>query len=180
MLAWFNGNLTDMPWYGLLVTIILAITSVLAVFAVLEMRGHRRIAVAFTVLLLLLSIPSMMHYSFGVLTVPEAVMFYVKQIYLPILAATSLFFLLKKRAAWQTVLRWGIRVYAVFGIMIGTIILHAELTRNMSTAGLNDDMATVLSIIAIVGTVLTVSGLIINPLYVVWRNAVRDTSVKSK
>ena len=169
MLAWFNGNLTDMPWYGLLLTIALTIATALAIFSMLDLHGHRRIAIAFSVILLVLSVPSLMHRSYGSLSIPEAVVFYLKQVYIPLLAGTALFLLLKNRQPlWQALLRWGSRIYAVLGIMIGTIILHTEITKFAES---NNETAAALAVLTAIGVVLVVAGLIINPLYIVWRNA---------
>lgn len=180
MLAWFNGNLTDMPWYGLLLTIALTTAAALTIFSVLDLHGHRRIAIGFSIMLLLLSIPSTMHHSSGSLSVPETILFYLKQVYIPVLAATSLFLLLKKKQSiWKALLRWGSRVYAVLGILLGTIILHTEITRNIvpeaaNIAESNSEVATILVVVTVIGIILTVVGLIINPLYVVWRNTKED------
>ena len=177
MLAWFNGNLTDMPWYGLLLTIVFSIATALAIFSMLNLRRHRRVAVAFAIMLLILSVPSAMHRHFGVLSVPEIIMFYAKQVYLPILGGTALFLLLKKKEKlWQILLRWGSWVYAVLGATIGTIILYTELTRNTAPemaemAEITGEAMTTLAILTVVGIVLAIVGLIINPLYVLWRNS---------
>ena len=176
ILAWFNGNLTDMPWYGLLLTIALSIATALAIFSILDLHRHRRLAIAFSIILLILSIPSLMHFSFRTLSIPEIIVFYLKQVYMPLLAGTALLLLLKKKwSPWQVLLRWGSRAYAVLGIMLGTIILHTELTRDTAPeiaklVESNDEAATAFAIVTIVGIVLAVVGLIINPLYVVWRN----------
>ena len=175
-LAWFNGNLTDMPWYGLLLVIVLTTTAALGVFAMLEVRNHRRLAFAFGILLLLMSVPSMAHHAAGFSSGVEAAVFYLKQIYIPLLAGSALFLLLKKQQkAWQALLRWGTRLYAVLGIMLGIIVLHTNLTQNtpLDTAGIPDEIATALTIAMIIGIILTVIGLLINPLYIVWRNEAR-------
>ena len=177
MLAWLNGNLTDMPWYGLLLVVALSIAAIVTIFSVLDLRRHRQIAIAFSIILLLFSIPSMMHRLVGFLSTPEAIMFYAKQVYLPLLAGTTLFLLMKKRKPLpQVLLRWGPRIYAVLGIMLGILILHAELTRSITSeiaraAELSAGEATTFTIVTGVGIALAVTGLIINPLYVVWRNA---------
>ena len=175
-LAWFNGNLTDMPWYGLLLVIVLTTTAALGVFAMLEVRKHKRLALAFGILLLLMSVPSIAHRAAGFSSGFEAAVFYLKQIYIPLLAGSVLFLLLKKQQKiWQTLLRWGTRLYAVLGIMLGTIVLHANFTQNtpLDTAGIPDEIATALTIAMIIGIILTVIGLLINPLYIVWRNEAR-------
>lgn len=176
MLAWLNGNLSDMPWYGLLLTILLSIATVLTIFSVLNMRGHRRLAIAFGIILLLLSVPSAMHRAYGELSIPETILFYTKQVYLPLLAGTALFCLFKKkmRALWQVLLQWGPRIYAVLGIMLGILILHAELTRSPEITYLAEqggESATMIVVATGIGIILAVAGLILNPLYVVWRNA---------
>ena len=182
MLAWFNGNLTDMPWYELAAVILLAALSALAVFAMLEVRGHRRAAIAFAGLLLLMSVPSMMHRSFGPLSTIEMMLFYLKQIYLPLLAGFSLVVLLKrKRQVWRALLRWGTRLYTGLGVMLGTIILHNELTREAPVeinqlAEMHGDITTFFAVITIIGTILTVIGLIVNPLYIAWRNGTHSTT----
>ena len=180
MLAWFNGNLTDMPWYELAAVILLAALSALAVFAMLEVRGHRRVAIAFAGLLLLMSVPSMMHRSFGPLSTAEMTLFYLKQIYIPLLAGFSLVALLKrKQQVWHTLVRWGTRLYTGLGSMLGTVILHNELTRTQPVeiaqlAEVHSGVTTFFAVITIVGTILTVIGLIVNPLYIAWRNGTQE------
>ncbi len=176
-LAWFNGNLTDMPWYGLLLVIVLTTTAALGVFAMLEIRNHKRLAIALGVLLLLMSVPSMAHHALGFSSGLEAAVFYLKQIYIPLLAGGSLFLLLKKQQkTWQVLLRWGTRLYALLGTTIGIVLLYNNFIQNapIETAGVPDEIATALTIAMIVGIILTVIGLLINPLYVVWRNETRD------
>ena len=175
-LAWFNGNLTDMPWYGLLLVIALTITAALGVFAMLEIRNHKRLVIAFSILLLLMSVPSVAHRALGFSSGFEAAVFYLKQVYIPLLAGSVLFLLLKKQQkTWQALLRWGTRLYAALGITLGTVVLYTHFTRNASleTAGVPDEIAAVLTIAVIIGIVLTVIGLLLNPLYVVWRNETR-------
>ena len=182
MLAWLNGNLTDMLWYELAAVILLVALSAVAVFAMLEVRGHRRVAIAFAGLLLLMSVPSMMHRSFGPLSTAEMILFYLKQIYIPLLAGFSLAALLKrKRQVWRTLLQWGTRLYTGLGIMLGTVILHNELTRTQPVeiaqlAEVHSGVTTFFAVITIVGTILTVIGLIVNPLYIAWRNGTHSTT----
>ena len=176
--AWFNGNLTDMPWYGLLLVIALTITAALGVFAMLEIRNHKRLAIAFGVLLLLMSVPSIAHRALGFSSGLEAAVFYLKQVYIPLLAGSALFLLLKKqRKTWRALLRWGARLYAALGITLGTVVLYTNFTQNtpppLETAGISDEIATFLTIAMIIGIILIVIGLLINPLYVVWRNETR-------
>ena len=176
--AWFNGNLTDMPWYGLLLVIALTITAALGFFAILEIRNHKRLAIAFGVLLLLMSVPSMAHRALGFSSGFEAAVFYLKQVYIPLLAGSVLFLLLKKQQkTWQALLRWGTRLYAAFGITLGVVVLYMNFTQNtpIETAGIPDEIATALTIAMIIGIILTIIGLLINPLYVLWRNETQNT-----
>ena len=175
-LAWFNGNLTDMPWYGLLLVIALTITAALGVFTMLEIRRHKRLAIAFGALLLLMSVPSMAHRALGFSSGFEAAVFYLKQVYIPLLAGSALLLLLKKQQKiWQTLLRWGARLYAVLGVMLGTVVLYTNFTQTtpLEIAEVPDEIAAALTIAMIIGIVLTVVGLLINPLYIVWRNETR-------
>lgn len=176
-LAWFNGNLTDMPWYGLLLVIALTTTAALGIFAMLEIRSHRRLALGFGILLLLMSVPSMAHRALGFSSGFEAAVFYLKQVYIPLLAGASLFLLLKKqRRTWQAVLRWGARLYAVLGVTLGIVVLYTNFTQTapLETAGIPDKIVTAFTIVMIIGVILTIIGLLINPLYVLWRNETRD------
>ena len=191
MTAWFNGNLTDMPWYGLLVVLLLAIFSVLAVFAVLTVRGHRRVSIGFAIVLLLLGVPSMMHVSSGDMSFIEMVLFYVKQVYIPLLAIGSLFLLLKRQQLWRRVLRWSARAYAALGVAVGLVLLYRNITQLplslpddiTSTADMPipvDTLATMLMIVTIVGFVLTIFGLIVSPLYIAWRTTRQDSHQQDK
>lgn len=181
-LAWFNGNLTDMPWYGLLLVIALTTTAALGIFAMLEIRSHTRLALGFGILLLLMSVPSMAHHALGFSSGFEAAVFYLKQVYIPLLAGGSLFLLLKKqRRTWQALLRWGTRLYAALGITLGTFVLYTNFTQytpppSLETAGIPDKIATIFTIIMIIGVILTIIGLLINPLYVLWRNETRSAN----
>ena len=177
MLAWLNSNLTDMPWYGSLLTITLSITAVLAIFSILNIHKHKRLAVVFGSVLLLLSIPSAMHRAYGSLSVPEIVVFYAKQVYMPLLAGIALFCLLREKGwlLWQALLRWGSRAYAVLGILLGTLIIYTELTQETppevtALAEQSSEIAAAFAVVTVIGIVLAIAGLIVNPLYVVWRN----------
>ncbi|MCY4576969.1 MAG: hypothetical protein OXB96_00850 [Candidatus Kaiserbacteria bacterium] len=176
MLTWFNGNLTAMPWYGLLLVIVFATMAALGVFAMLRVRAHRRGAIAFGVLLLLMSVPSMLHRSFGSLSVAEMTAFYLKQVYVPLLAGTSLFLLLKNQdKTWQILLRWGTRLYAVLGTMLGTMLLYQNtFSPSVSLESAPEEVQTMLAVSMFVGIVLAVAGLMIAPLYIVWRNTTQD------
>ena len=63
-------------------------------------------------------------------------------------------------------------MYAALGIMIGTLILYTEITQNTipKIAESTGETVTTLAILTGVGIVLAVVGLIVNPLYVLWRN----------
>ena len=175
--AWLNANLTDLPWHGLCVALLLGALSVLAVFALLEVRGYVRVVVGFGVLLLLLSIPSVAHVSFVEMSVVETILFYAKQVYLPVLAIGSLLLSLRFRQAWRIVVRWAVRVYAVFGIALGIVLLYYNVfTTEPSVVSTSPEVSSVLSFIMFIGIVLTVFGLILNPLYAVWRVSSRDIS----
>ena len=172
ILAWFNLNLTDMPWYGTLGTLLLVIFSVFAVFAMLEKRGHRRMSLIFCVLLVLLSVPSAMHISSGSLSFSETILFYARQVYMPLLAGSSLFLLLKRQRLWRMILRWGVRAYAVLGVMLGSIVIYAgvrDLLQESVGVELVPGLTEFLMFLTIVALVLATVGLIANPLYVVWR-----------
>ena len=155
----------------LLMTTLLVGFSVLAIFAVLEIHKHQRIAVVFSVLLLILGIPFVLHRSFDPVFVTETVALYAKNIYIPLLASSSLFLLVKHKNLWQSVLRWSMRIYAVFGVIVGTIILYAniaEILREIE-GGLTEHSSGIITMLAI-GLIVVVL-IIMNPLYLAWRTS---------
>ena len=178
-IAVFGAGEVFLPNYTTLVAVCIAAMNVAVIFYLLSEHHHKKIAIGFAILLLLvsmkiLSMPFGSNAALQELTAGNFIVFFVYKFWMPIGALIALVFLIVHPSIWEPALKKIAQIYVIIAAPVATVLLYNTATVLKNTEEIHAITNQFDATAVMLSAVLIVLGLLLVPMYISYRATIAE------